>query len=113
MLRFWVTRTVQTLADTPFPVGTLIVNGAGSFVIGLIAGIAETVAVDPLAKTLIVTGFLGALTTFSTFSLETVNLIRIGQGGTAVLNVLVSVGAGLTAVFAGIAIVRWLSTASM
>ena len=59
-----------------FPLGTLVCNLAGAFLIGIItAYLASRVTITPALKLFLVTGFLGSLTTFSTFSLESVNLL--------------------------------------
>jgi fluoride exporter len=65
---------------TGFPYGTILVNVVGSLVAGLIFGIAEQrTGIPPLLRLLALTGFLGGFTTFSTFMLETVNLLRDGS----------------------------------
>ncbi len=79
-----------------FPWGTFVVNVAGSFLLGIVAGQAS-----PAAQALIGTGFCGALTTYSTFSYETLRLAEAGSLRYAVLNVLGSVAAGVAAAAAG------------
>jgi CrcB protein len=88
----WVSRRV--VADVPW--GTLAVNVAGSFVLGVLAA-----AAPAWLLTLGGVGLCGALTTFSTFSFESVRLLEQGRTGWAVLNVLASVGGALVAVAAG------------
>jgi CrcB protein len=71
-----------------FPWGTLTVNVAGSFLIGLIATLAdEQTVVGPPARVFLVVGVLGGFTTFSSFSLETLRLLEHDGAGMAVLNV--------------------------
>jgi len=88
-----------------FPWGTLCVNLTGSFLIGLIAGAQWEVSNSDrmrLLTALAVTGFLGAFTTFSAFSLESVSLIRREQLGLAAANVLANCILGLLLAFAGL-----------
>jgi len=86
VLRFLISGWVQKTSGTFFPVGTLSVNVIGSFVIGFAVLYFESV-VSPHQRALVVTGVLGALTTFSTFSLETVTMLQGGLWGRAAANV--------------------------
>ena len=86
ILRFLISGWVQKLSPALFPIGTLSVNVIGSFIIGFAALYFESV-IAPHQKALIITGMLGALTTFSTFSLETVMMLQGGLWGRAVSNV--------------------------
>lgn len=95
-LRYLVDRFVQGRHDSVFPWGTLTVNVVGSYLLGLLAG---TVSGPWLA--LLGTGFCGALTTYSTFGYETVRLVQERAHGYAVLNVVVSLAAGLGAALLG------------
>lgn len=97
-LRYVVDRWVQTRLDGAFPWGTLVVNVAGSFVLGLVLG-SPSVGDDVVA--LLGTGFCGALTTYSTFSYETLRLLETGAWSRGVANVLVSMAAGLGAAALG------------
>lgn len=63
-------------SHSPLPFGTIIVNIGGSFIIGLLFAIFSLYTVDPHIKSFLVTGFLGALTTFSTFAMETIFLLN-------------------------------------
>lgn len=87
-----------------FPYGTLLVNLAGSFLLGFFLALSQRVALPPTARPLIVTGFCGGLTTFSTFSAEIVTLLSAGRHPAAALYLLLSVGAGLLAMSAGLAL---------
>ena len=88
---------------TQFPWGTLTVNLTGCFLIGLIFALAERVRLlTPDMRLLLITGFLGALTTFSSFSLETVNAGRAGLTLQPVVNILVNNMGGLALTFAGL-----------
>ncbi|MEU8078165.1 fluoride efflux transporter CrcB [Catellatospora citrea] len=103
-LRYLVDRAVQARHDAVFPWGTLTVNVAGSFVLGLLAGGALAGAVPGSVTALLGTGFCGALTTYSTFGYETVKLVETGSFGQAFANVAVSVAAGLAAAATGYAL---------
>ncbi|MGN7189907.1 fluoride efflux transporter CrcB [Curtobacterium sp. MCBA15_004] len=106
-LRFWLDgavkgRTARTAAAW-FPLGTLVINVTGSFVLGVVTGLGEAGTLGPSAVAVLGTGMMGGYTTFSTASTETVQLFRSGRTGAAVLNglgmLVVSVGAaalGLT-----------------
>lgn len=90
----------RILAGLPF--GTFLVNITGSLLIGLAAGFAESRSVlGPEARLLLVTGFLGGYTTFSAFSLESLLLIRGGQGTTALLSIVLQVVLGVAAAWLG------------
>ena len=98
--RFLIAGYVQSHASTLFPVGTLSVNVLGSFIIGF-AALYFSQVVAPEYKALVMTGFLGALTTFSTFSLENVAMLQQGEyfktGLNIVLNVVLTLAATLAA----------------
>ena len=98
-LRYLTDGLVRSRHDSLFPWGTFIVNIVGCLVLGLLSG-AGTALPNPLLA-LLGTGFCGALTTYSTFSYETVRLIENRAYFYAVLNVAVSVLAGLGAVLIG------------
>jgi CrcB protein len=73
-----------------FPLGTLVVNLTGAFVIGLLWGLWEDTPIHPNVRTFVFIGVLGGFTTFSTYSLETLNLLRDGEMKIAILNILIS-----------------------
>ena len=98
--RFLISGFVQKLFPLPFPVGTLAVNLLGSFLIGFLALFFEEI-IAPQYRAMVVTGFLGALTTFSTFSYETAMLIIEGAYFRAFLNVFLNVSLCLAATFLG------------
>jgi len=90
-----------------FPLGTFVVNITGSFALGfLFVALTERTTVEPALRTAITIGFLGAYTTFSTFSFETVRLLEDGAYGTAALNVIATLALGLVAVWAGMSVGR-------
>ncbi|MER7133381.1 fluoride efflux transporter CrcB [Streptosporangium saharense] len=102
-VRYLTDRMVQARHDTVFPWGTFTVNVFGSFVLGLLAGAALSGAAGAEVRLLVGTGFCGALTTYSTFSYETLQLAENGARFYALANVVASVAAGLGAVFVGMA----------
>ena len=109
LLRFWVSSGVYLLLGRGFPYGTLAVNLLGSFVMGLLyVLLLERMTVGPEVRAALLIGLLGAFTTFSTFSIETLNLIEQADYLKAALNVLVSVVACLFAVWIGVGIGRQL-----
>lgn len=86
----------------PFPWGTLVVNASGSLVLGFVfVVLTERFLPHPNLRLALTVGFLGAYTTFSTFSLETLRLIQDGAVGLAAVNVIASVVSGLLAVYLG------------
>ena len=90
-----------------FPWETLVINVTGSFVLGLLFVIfTERLMPHAALRTALMVGFVGAYTTFSTFSLETFRLIEDGAIGLALINIGASVGAGLLAVYLGVVIGR-------
>lgn len=93
-----------------FPYGTLAVNVIGSFAIGIIMNVGQTPEiVRGEWRTAVSVGFLGALTTFSTFSYDTLDSIERGFISMAVANVLANVTLCLVAVWMGMVLTRWLS----
>ncbi|ANB04874.1 chromosome condensation protein CrcB [Streptomyces ambofaciens] len=101
-LRYLTDRAVRSRYDTDFPWGTLAVNVVGSLVLGLLTGAALAGATGSRLQLLLGTGLCGALTTYSTFSYETLRLAETGARPRAVVNVVVSVAAGVGAAFAGV-----------
>lgn len=99
-LRFATDRLIASRHDTGFPWGTFTVNVVGSFVLGVVVG----AAASPALTALVGTGFCGALTTYSTFGYETVQLAEGGSKLFAVFNALGSVLAGLGAAGLGLAV---------
>jgi len=86
-----------------FPYGTLMINMAGSFVLGLfLAASTERLLVDPRLRLFLATGFLGAFTTFSTFTYESTELMLNGGRGLGLLNLMGSVLLGTFMAFSGI-----------
>jgi fluoride exporter len=93
----------------PFPWGTFIVNLSGCFLIGIIyAATEKTSVLSPQLRLLLITGFCGGFTTFSTFAFENMNLLRTGDTIYFLIYTIGSVVLGICAVFAGIAIMKLL-----
>lgn len=104
-LRYLIGLYAAQQFGTAFPYGTLFINVTGSFVIGLFLTLAaERLAIGPLWRLFFATGFLGAYTTFSSYTYEAAVLLRAGAFGPAALYLLGSVAGGMLGVLAGIAI---------
>ncbi len=101
ILRYLVSGWAQGLFKSGFPYGTMTVNAIGSLVLGFLAGVSQNAIVSPTVRMFLGIGLLGAFTTFSTFSYETMMLIRTGSFFEAFLNVAVSIFIGLLLVYAG------------
>ncbi len=109
LLRFWVSSGVYQLLGRGFPYGTLAVNVLGSLAMGfLYVLLLERSTVTPELRGAVLIGFLGAFTTFSTFSIETLNLIEQAELFKAGLNMLLSVSACIVACWFGLVIGRQL-----
>ncbi|EAX46388.1 CrcB protein [Thermosinus carboxydivorans Nor1] len=90
-----------------FPYGTLIVNIAGCFIIGLfMALVTERIIVSPYWRLLVTVGFVGGLTTFSSFSYETIKLVNDGQMTFALYNILSNFVLGFFATWTGISLAK-------
>jgi fluoride exporter len=105
-LRYLTDRTVQTRHDSVFPWGTFAVNVSGSCLLGFLYAGVRAGGVPSTVMTLLGTGFCGALTTYSTFSFETMRLLQSGSRFYALANVVASIIAGLGAAFLGAAIAQ-------
>lgn len=107
--RYASSQWVYGVLGRSFPFGTLVVNVAGSFVMGLLAVLLiEKLVAGPELRAFLMIGFLGSFTTFSTFSLETVNLIGNGEMIKAGVNMLISVFVCVTACWMGMILARQL-----
>ncbi len=103
-LRLWLSGFLAGKYGETFPVGTLVVNVAGSFVISLFARLAGPdgpLLVSSLARQVVMVGVLGGFTTFSSFSFQTLNLLDDGQWARASANIGLSVALCLVAVWLG------------
>lgn len=100
--RYLTDRAIQSRHATVFPWGTFTVNVFGSFIFGVLA--ASTHRLDPALAAGLGTGFCGALTTYSTFSYETLRLLEGRAGFYAAANIVASVAAGVGAATIGLAV---------
>jgi CrcB protein len=105
--RYWLTNYFVQRLGPAFPYGTLFINVTGSFLLGFVLVlVANRFVVDPGYRLLIGTGFMGAYTTFSTFSYDTIVLLERGDVLLALMNVGTSVAVSLVAVYLGIVLAR-------
>ena len=104
VLRYLVDGLIGDRTDSVLPWGILAVNVSGSFVLGLITGLALHHGLGRTPRIVIGTGFCGAFTTFSTFAYETVRLMETGRRREALANVALSLALGLVAAAAGLAL---------
>ena len=103
VLRYWFGSLIQAAFGGRFPIGTLTVNVLGCFCIGLLMGSMETrQSLSPEARLFAIVGILGGFTTFSTFSYDTVELLRALSPASALLNVIASLALGLVATWLGL-----------
>jgi fluoride exporter len=109
ILGAWARWGLGTLFNPTFPtlpLGTLAANLIGAFVIGMMMALAGPLNISPAVRLLVTTGFLGALTTFSTFSAETMTLLLRAQYGWALGMAAAHLGGSLLMTAAGILLVR-------
>jgi fluoride exporter len=107
LARYGLSSLVQRYSGAMFPWGTFVVNVLGAFVFGFIWSLVEQRLVMSIeTRVILLTGFLGGFTTFSSFMFESAALITDGQWGLAALNLGGQVMAGLAAVFLGLALGR-------
>ena len=102
--RFWMSGFIAERGGEFFPLGTLVVNVSGSFVIGFFAALTDTegpVLVSPRFRQFFMVGVCGGYTTFSSFSLQTLDFARDGDWLKALLNTVLSFGCCLAAVWLG------------
>ena len=93
--RYLLAGFVYQVFGAGFPYGTLVVNLVGCFIIGFLASLSEEkFLLSPNARLLLMVGFCGAFTTFSTFMLETANLMKDGENIKALMNIAASVVVG-------------------
>jgi CrcB protein len=108
LLRWWFGLALNSLFPT-IPPGTLVANLVGGYLVGLaIAFFATYSALAPEWRLLVITGFCGGLTTFSTFSAEIVTLLQQGRAAWAFAAAGAHLAGSLVATFAGIATMAWL-----
>lgn len=109
LCRYWLSGVAQRLFGTGFPVGTFAVNMLGCLLFGAVWGYFENrIGLGGDLRLLLLTGFMGAFTTFSTYMFETASLVKFSQYFQAVANVAGQSVAGLVLVMVGIALGRLL-----
>ncbi|MCE1255726.1 MAG: fluoride efflux transporter CrcB [Anaerolineae bacterium] len=107
--RYWLGDWVSQRWGSTFPLGTLIINVSGSFLLGLFMTLAtERFMLDPRWRFFVAVGFLGAYTTFSTYSYESFNLIFKGQWLPGLINLMGGSLLGLLFVSLGVLVGKWL-----
>ena len=107
LVRYVAASAIMTRFGGKFPLGTLVINVTGSFLIGfLMTMLTERLQLDPRWRLLLVVGFLGGYTTFSSFEWETYTAVRGGELWAGMLNVVSSVMLGYVAVSLGSMLAR-------
>lgn len=107
LARFLLSGFAQKYVSNGFPIGTLVVNLIGSFIIGLLWGVFENQSVSQLRVFLFV-GVLGGFTTFSAYSIETLNLFRDGNIRLALINILLNNVLGILLALSGLAVAKFI-----
>ena len=102
--RFVLDGALRSRVVSAYPVGTLVINISGSFLLGLLTGLALSAVLPPEALLIVGAGFLGGYTTFSTASVESVRLVQQGRYGIALVHSVGTLGAGVLASAAGLAL---------
>jgi fluoride exporter len=107
LARYVAASAIMTRFGGKFPLGTLVINVTGSFLIGyLMTMLTERFQIDPRWRLLLVVGFLGGYTTFSSFEWETYTAVRDGGLRTGMLNIVSSIMLGYIAVWLGVVLAR-------
>lgn len=102
VFRYGIAKAAQPLIGGAFPFGIFVVNLSGAFLLGLVfTYLLERTTVSDELRLALTVGVLGAYTTFSTFSLDTIHLVQNGNWGLALLNITASVTGALAAAYAG------------
>ena len=100
--RYWLGGWIMTRLGSAFPYGTFVINITGSFILGMIMGILEGHVFSPAVRLALAIGFVGAYTTFSTWTYETLRLIENGSLMLATANAFGSLAIGLVAAMGGL-----------
>lgn len=107
LCRYFLGLWIKNAGLLSFPISTLIINALGSFAIGCTMSVFKDSAYFSQVYLFAIVGFLGAFTTFSTFSFETLELFKKGANSLAILNIFLSVSVCLIFVFAGDLFGKW------
>ncbi len=110
VLRYLTSGMINQFFGVSFPYGTFSVNMIGSFLIGLLWGLSENLAISPNIRIFLFVGFLGSFTTFSTFALESLNYLRDNNAKIAIANMVISNILGIILVFLGIFLSKYIFT---
>jgi CrcB protein len=109
LARYWVSGLTYRVFGGSFAYGTLMVNVVGCLLFGIVWALSEErMAISAVTRTVILVGFMGAFTTFSTFAFETMNYVRDSQYWLAFLNVAANCFLGFGAIVAGAWVARLL-----
>ena len=107
LVRYWLSGVIARRYGETFPLGTLVVNLTGCFLVGLLFYLLqERFMVNPTVRMVILIGLLGGFTTFSSFGLQTFTLLQDGEFALAALNLTASNFIGLALVWAGYTLAR-------
>lgn len=106
LARYGVGLGVAQFFGSTFPLGTVLINLSGSFVLGVLVSLSGPMAINAGARLFLATGFCGAYTTFSTFSVETLNLMEKGSYGWALVYLLGNLIGGILAAWLGFVLAR-------
>ncbi|HOZ81422.1 MAG TPA: fluoride efflux transporter CrcB [Bacteroidia bacterium] len=109
MIRYMLSLFIQSKTVSEFPVGTLLVNIIGCFLIGVVYSFAEQGKMAVEWRLFIATGILGGFTTFSAFSMESFMMLRNGYYGMMTVYVFLSLAIGISATIGGFLLVRTLN----
>lgn len=101
LARYLLSNWVYSLSKGVFPVGTFVVNMTGCLLIGFLSGVFEFFVLPPNLRLFVFVGFLGGFTTFSSYGLETFNLLKGSELWAALLNFVLSNAAGIVFVALG------------
>ena len=106
LARYWLSGVFDQWWGGTFPFGTLIVNLVGCLAIGCLFHSMEKYLIDPVVRSVVLIGFLGGFTTFSSFAVQSFNLLRDGEIFLASANILISNMVGLFLVWVGYSVSR-------
>ena len=108
VVRYYTSDYLQRLSNLIFPIGTLGVNALGGLIIGILWAFVELIEVPRSARFFLLTGFLGGFTTFSTYSLETMNLLRDKEYVYMLVNIILNNALAIFGTIIGFLFTRWI-----